>query len=441
MDAWDWPTVSAGTAAKVYVEWGQKGKQSDDAGEAYYDIADTDKKFSVRAKKPDDFMLTISLDSMSTKQSSQGSKVDLGFRHDAAVDWIISVDEAGDWWSNSGDTTDWMQQCIGSIGNRTLKQISMPGSHDAGMSTFDAGTVGATFANSQTQYLNIYDQLTAGSRFFDIRPVISGGEFKAGHYSEAGESDVWLGGNGLSLADIIKQVNDFTSKYQELVIINLSHTLDTDNDYKELNQDQWNKLFDQLKGINNRFTVEKPDKTDFSGKVLNDFIADHASVFIIAQLPSGVSLGDYASQGFFNQDNFPFYDSYSNSNDAGKMQQDQLDKLKAERNLVADDGQRKDKFHLLSWTLTQQAEDVLNPDKAIMNLAVSVYDALFVDAFNAFTPESFPNVLYIDAVGIRDKPVTFPFTEVGTVGKNFDIASLAIAINNVKAGKNSYITG
>ncbi|KAJ4305428.1 hypothetical protein N0V90_000959 [Kalmusia sp. IMI 367209] len=439
MDAWDWPTVKAGTAAKVYVEWGQKGSQKDDAGEAYYSIADTADTFQVIGRKPDDFHITINMDNMATKQSPKGSQIDLGFRHDAAIDFIVSTDELGDWWSNTGDLTDWMQQSLGTLGNRTLKQIAMPGSHDAGMSEFDPGTVGAHFSNSQTQYLNFYDQLVAGSRYFDLRPVISGGEFKAGHYSEI--EDIWLGGNGAKISDIINQVNDFTAKYKELVIINLSHTLDTDNDYKELNQDQWNKLFDQLKGINNRFTVENPDKRDFSGETLGSFITDRASVFIIAQLPGGIELGDYANQGFFHQDNFPFYDSYSESNDAEKMKNDQLDKLKAERNLVADDAQRKDKFHIFSWTMTQQAEDVLNPENAIMNLAVEVYDNLFVDVFNAFTPESFPNVLYIDAIGIRDKPVKFPYDKVSEVGRNSDIISLAIAINNAKAGRNVYITG
>jgi hypothetical protein len=440
MDAWSWPTITAGTASRVYVEFGTKGSQKDDAGEAYYNIAGTSNKFSVKARKPSDYDLTITLDGLATKQSAQGSNIDLGFRHDAAVDWIMSTDEAGDWWSSAGLGVDWMQQSLGSIGNRTLKMICMPGSHDAGISNFKPGTVGAHFANSQTQYLNFYNQLVAGSRYFDLRPVISAGQWVAGHYSEV-EGIGWLGGNGQSVAEIVKQVNDFTAKYKELVIINLSHTLDTDNDYKDLTQAQWNSLFDALKGLNNRFTVANPGSTDYSNTVLNDFIGSSASVFVFAQLPSGISLGDYATQGFYMQDNLPIYDNYANSNSAATMQADQLSKLKAQRNLVADAGQRKDVFHIFSWTLTQQAEDVLNFDRAIMNLAVSVYDNLFVEAFNAFTPESFPNVLYIDAVGIRDKSVVFPYDKVKTVPVNNDIASLAVAVNNAKAGRNDYIKG
>lgn len=438
MDAWSWPTINAGKATKVHVEFGMKGHTGDDAGEAYYNIAATPNKFQILARNPSDFKLTISLDGLATKTSPQGSNIDLGFRHDAAVNWILSQDEAGNWWSNSGTQTDWMQQSMGSLANRTLRHIVMPGSHDAGMSTFNPGTVGASFPNTQTQYLDFYQQLMHGARYFDLRPVISDGQWVAGHYSEV--ADVWLGGNGQSIGDIIKQINDFTRNYKELIIINLSHTLDTDHDYRDLTQEQWNNLFTTLKSIDNRFTIPNSGNTDFTQHVLGDFITDRASVFIFAQLPDGISLGDFANQGFYTQNNFPVYDSYSNSNNAGAMQADQLSKLKTERNIVADPAQRKDRFHILSWTLTQQPEDVLNFDRAIMNLAAGVADPLVSEAFNAFTPESFPNVLYVDALGVRDKPAVFPFDKPRTVPTNMDIVALAIAVNNAKAGRNPYVT-
>ncbi|KAF3036046.1 hypothetical protein E8E12_004178 [Didymella heteroderae] len=428
MDTWKWPNVLAGRAERVYVEFGTSWFAKDDAGEAYYDVAETSETFSILAKKPKAYDLTISLTNMATTQSPKGSKVGLGFRHDAAVNWIMSTDEAGQWWSNSG---------------ATLKHICMPGSHDAGMGTFSPGTVGAHFANTQTQYLDFKGQLIGGSRYFDLRPVLSGGKWVAGHYSglKVGEDDVWVGGNGQPVDDIIQQVNDFTAEYQELIIINLSHTLDTDSDYKDLNQDQWNSLFDKLKGINNRYTVNNPGDTDFSTKVLGDFITDRASVFVVAQLPSGIELGDYAKQGFFASNSFPFYDSYSNSNDLASMRDDQLKKLKDERNITTDSARRKDKFHILSWTLTQQPEDVLNLDRAILNLNAAAFDDLVEKAWNAFTPESFPNVLFVDALGIRDKSVVFPFDKPREVPLNNDIAALAIAVNNGMAGRNKVVTG
>lgn len=381
----------------------------------------------------------MSLDAISTDQSPQGSKIDLGFRNGGSVNWILSTDEAGRWWSNSGTYTDWMQQSMGSLANRTLRHICMPGSHDSGMNSFKPGTVGADFANTQTQYLDFYNQLVVGSRYFDLRPVISDGQWVAGHYSEV--DGVWVGGNGQALADIITQVNQFTAQYKELIIINLSHTLDSDDQYKDLTQDQWNQLFDTLKGIDNRFTVSNPGNTDFSNNVLGDFITDRASVFIIAQLPGGISLGDYANQGFFSGNNFPIFDSYSDTNSLSTMEADQINKLHANRNIVASDADRKDTFSTFSWTLTQQVADVLNPDRAILNLAASAFDALVSDGWNAFTPESFPSVLYVDALGIRDKSVVFPYDKVSTVSVNTDITALAIAVNNGMAGRNSYVTG
>jgi hypothetical protein len=264
-----------------------------------------------------------------------------------------------------------MQQSMSSLANRTLKHICMPGSHDAGMGTFTPGTIGAHFANTQTQYLDFYQQLMAGSRYFDLRPVLSRGEWVTGHYGQVG--DIWLGGNGQSLADIIQQINNFTAEHQELIIVNLSHTLDTDNKYKALTQTQWNDLLNALKRINNRYTASSPGAIDLSTYRLGEFITDRASVLVIAQLPSGITLSDFANQGFYAGQNFPFYDEYSNSNHLATMKSDQLAKLKQNRNIVAETSERKDKFHIFSWTLTQQPEDVLIFDKAIMFVLPSFF--------------------------------------------------------------------
>lgn len=381
---------------------------------------------------------------MATKQSPKGSKVDLGFRHDAAVNWIMSTDEAGQWWSNSGTYVDWMQQSMGSLANRTLRHICMPGSHDAGMGTFSPGTVGAHFANTQTQYLDFKGQLMAGSRYFDLRPVLSGGKWVAGHYSglDVGDDKVWVGGNGQPLTDIIKQINDFTASYHELIILNLSHTLDTDNDYKDLTQDQWTALFDTLAGIQNRHTIlDNQDSTDLTTKPLGDFITDRAAVVIVAQLPAGISLGAHASHGFYQSNHFPLYDSYSNTNDLAQMRADQLAKLHSRRNITPDPSTRNDTFHVLSWTLTQQPQDVLNLDRAILNLNAAAFDDLVENGWSGFSPEAFPNVLFVDALGIRDKSVVFPFERPRDVPVNADIVALAVAVNNGLAGRNKVVTG
>jgi hypothetical protein len=122
------------------------------------------------------------------------------------------------------------------------------------------------------------------------------------------------------------------------------------------------------------------------------------------------------------------------------MKTDQLAKVRSNRQISA--SERKDKFHILSWTLTQQPEDMFNFDKAAMNMAASAFDGLVSEARNAFTPQGFPNVLFVDTLGVREKSVVFPFDKIKSgLSVNTDIAALAIAVNNGMAERNSVVTG
>lgn len=82
----------------------------------------------------------------------------------------------------------------------------MPGSHDAGMSTIDGRTTLADWANTQTQWLDIYGQLVRGSRWLDIRPCLgNGGKHMLCHYTV--KTDSAYGANGLEVGEAIKQIN------------------------------------------------------------------------------------------------------------------------------------------------------------------------------------------------------------------------------------------
>jgi hypothetical protein len=74
-------------------------------------------------------------------------------------------------------------------------------------------------------------------------------------------------------------------------------------------------------------------------------------------------------------------------------------------------------------------------------MGAAAFDDLASEAWNQFTPQSFPNVLYVDALGIRDKSVMFMRPAPVTVPVNNDIAALAVAVNNRIAGRNGYVTG
>ncbi|EKG14873.1 hypothetical protein MPH_07913 [Macrophomina phaseolina MS6] len=424
MKAWTFPAaVEAGASVPVYVEWNQDpGKdQGDDGGEAVYSMDGTSATFQVQARNTDGFNLEVYLTAVETQNNAAGSTISLGWNHNHAVNFVVGGEQGA--FTSNNPSVDWMHQNLGTLGDRKLRQICMPGSHDAGMSEFNSHTGLVRDTNTLTQKFNIAEQLAAGSRWFDLRPVISSGKFYAGHYSDTGIVG-WQGANGQSLSDIINNINSFTAQYDELIILDISHTMDTDNDYVDLTQSQWNQLFDQLSGLNYRFnTTGVSTSEDVSQRTLNQFIRDSPCVLVVAELPSGITLGDYFAKGIVaNSPNFPFYNVYSNTDDLNAMSSDQLSKLSDNRK------KPDDEFFLLSWTLTESVIDTIwgsipipGDMNSILELAGTAYQPLF-ETFGNFTSSSYPNVLYMDLFGTFDQDAASPSAEV---------AALALAINGI----------
>jgi hypothetical protein len=74
-------------------------------------------------------------------------------------------------------------------------------------------------------------------------------------------------------------------------------------------------------------------------------------------------------------------------------------------------------------------------------MAASAFDDLISETWNVFTPQSFPNVLFVDSLGVRDKSVVFPFDKPKQgLQANPDIAAFAAAVNNGIAGRNRVVT-
>ena len=228
-------------------------------------------------------------------------------------------------------------------------------SHDAGMSTYTSGTAFAKLCNTQTQTLDILGQLSQGSRYFDIRPVISGGQYYTGHYSRIQiplHGTSWQGANGQSIQSIITDINTYTASNQELVILYLSSDLDTDlsnSSYAPFTQDQWNNLLSMLEGIHNLYIDPNPTTVDLTQLNLQHFIGNNQAAVIVVVDPSGsgISLGAFANQGFYSPGNLNVYNQYSDTNDLETMANDQLVKMKTQRT------SQNSPCFLLSWTLTQ----------------------------------------------------------------------------------------
>ena len=128
----------------------------------------------------------------------------------------------------------WMTDNSAILGEKTLAEISMPYSHDAGMYTSESCS-GKNFfgskCNTQTQQLTVGEQLKRGVRVFDLRPVEkSKDNFFTGHFSEADlpviGHDV-VGCHGGDMDSIFSDIASFAEKNpKELIILYFSHYYD-----------------------------------------------------------------------------------------------------------------------------------------------------------------------------------------------------------------------
>jgi hypothetical protein len=106
---------------------------------------------------------------------------------------------------------NWMRDQSAHIGSRHISEIAIPGSHDAGCSRITRPLGNLT---SQTQGLEIYDQLMHGSRYFDLRAWLD-------------DNDVWRIYHGkdwstVTLQNAVDQLDLFLSAHpQEVVLLSL----------------------------------------------------------------------------------------------------------------------------------------------------------------------------------------------------------------------------
>ena len=113
--------------------------------------------------------------------------------------------------------TDWMKQ----YANIKLGELHMPGSHDAGTSEdyIDLTTAG-TVSNSATQTLTIPQQITAGTRFFDLRLAVHEKKVVA-HHTTAGQGAF----SKTTVNDVLASAATFCKAHpSEVVIFRISHT-------------------------------------------------------------------------------------------------------------------------------------------------------------------------------------------------------------------------
>ncbi|GAA0549395.1 PI-PLC domain-containing protein [Chitinophaga japonensis] len=134
----------------------------------------------------------------------------------------------------------WMQDLFfPERADHTLKDIVIPGSHDAGMSVL-SGTGGQmkeaiNACNTLTQQIPIRTQLREGLRMFDLRVGRYNGALYTKHAESDCDTDAVGAGYGEKLDDVLGGVRSFLdSSRMETVILTFSHFCDADVPTSEL---------------------------------------------------------------------------------------------------------------------------------------------------------------------------------------------------------------
>ncbi|KAJ9636640.1 hypothetical protein H2204_005240 [Knufia peltigerae] len=356
--------------------------------------------------------ITVRLQHFDTPNNPGGSYLPLGWQQDGTIYFVLSGVEGQ--YSSSNPPRDWMQQNLSKLGSRPLHKICMPGTHEAGMGILSRSEalprdIMAHFA--QTQSLKILGQLEMGSRYLDIRPCISSGEFWAGHY------DGKLGARGQKISSIIKDINQFTAQCAELIILNLSGGLQFDKGFRQLKQSEWSLLLVELMDLDHRFISTGHEEDNISLLPLSKFIGTgKAAVVVVVEGPEYVNLSGFHNKGFYLPSQLDICDDHSDTDDRAKMVHDQVQKM---RNFMRTSDKR---LFLVSWTLTHQPPsltredsmsgnklqslDVLNiwqPNhKSIREQACSVNKRLWKDLLPNTSHVAFPNIVYINFMESRE---------------------------------------
>lgn len=316
------------------------------------------------------------------------------------------------------DSSSWMGELnassAGEFFKRPLNMVSLPASHDSGMSASNRCTSLAGAAQTQTQTLDIRGQLNAGIRYFDLRPCVwkvnnnnGPNDFAFGHFSPAESGQGCLGQN---MIQGLQQVGSFIGSHpNEIVILKFSHS--TDSSYTpfptSLQQLMIQTIQDQIGRVMYAAAVgEKINQctlqsiTESARRVICVFDGLDASLYAPS---SGIlKFGDLSGNPAADS-NLDIYDSYSNSNNLSLMVADQIDKYSKFLRGVGNNPQKNGMF-LLSYTLTQTSTDAilsalgLGTLLALANYANRCLWTVITSIMQGPTRQQPPNLVYIDSV-------------------------------------------
>ncbi|GAB0137654.1 hypothetical protein EsDP_00005911 [Epichloe bromicola] len=413
MDTFDWDDVPQGRARQNTAEYTkQLGKDpKDDGGEVYYTIEGTDKRFEVRARTniPNDYPRRTIFD-LSGMGLGQREYLDAG--KEAAVTLVITgSDSYGFIASLRHGPGNWMKGLYHVIKDRQVQHILMPATHDSGMSRISnkIASVG-TEPNTQTQGLNIYDQLRAGARVFDLRVGSvhrlankNDYSFWTMHLSDE-KAGVVIGNTGESLDDVIREVNQFTAENPgEIIFFRVRYLIGMlevpANEPIYWNTDIVTNFFGKLRGVDNRCGNLDPT-IKFNEQKASYFMDQNGGrgcvLFLLGGNLNADVPQDSVADGIYQTSRMDVWDNWSDLPDTEKMANDQV----ADWKTVGRSGSfPNDRFLISQWLVS--ADPVTTTALSIENIGIlPTNPALYWMGINNMSPESWPTAVLVDFIGV-----------------------------------------
>jgi hypothetical protein len=246
-------------------------------------------RFTIQARQKPYMTIQVQYqDTLASLGNPENSLIELGWKESGGVSFILSGNDSTNFVGSNPPTT-WMQATLPTIGSKTLRDIAMPESHDAGISELTHKWSGIKH-NTQTQLFHIYKQLLFGARGFDIRPAHYKGYFYTGHFS--GNDHTWFGGTGRTIEHIVEDVNRFTAEHPgELIFLDLSHDQDIDNWWLYFSDILWQRFFRELSKINDLWVPSNDNlPEDLSTVPITTFITPGSKSAVVVIVPDGAPL-------------------------------------------------------------------------------------------------------------------------------------------------------
>jgi len=302
----------------------------------------------------------------------------------------------------------------------TLKDIVIPGAHDAGMSVL-SGTGGTNASsinecNVLTQTQTIEHQLKAGLRMFDLRVGLFKSELYTKHSSSDCMADAMGGGYGEKLSDVLLALRRFLKENnKEFVLLTLSHFCAKETPPEDIARFIATALGDDLLFDNRRRSIHQVKLSELAGKAIVTFEKYAYTTYGI----DSSSMQPLPSKAFLN-----LRREYAATNDMAKLLAREVIFFNGLK-----DGARENDLIRLDWQLTQSSDEaamvcndfqddsmspvlngailltnVIRKHRSIIDMSlrgnkylVSSVNGWIADGI--ITKKNKPNILYVDAAG------------------------------------------